>query len=138
MKTYNAGEVQVIVGTRRLKGLAEGSFVKVARAEDSFKERVGADGEVTRSATNNKMGTIEVTLEQSSEDNAYLQQLMNTDENTKNGLVPAKVMDSSGTYVAIGAESWIRKPADLDLGRDAKERTWIVVSASLDIIGGGN
>ncbi len=93
---------------------------------------------MTRSATNNKMGTIEVTLEQSSEDNAYLQQLMNTDENTKNGIIPASVLDMSGSYVALGAESWIRKPADQDLGRDAKERTWIIVCAELELSGGGN
>lgn len=138
MKTYNAGEVQVIVGTRRLRGLAESSFVKISRDEDSFKKRVGADGEVTRSATNNKAGKIEIMLEQSSEDNAYLQQLMNTDENTKNGIIPASVLDLSGTYVAVAAEAWIAKPSDTDLGRDAKERTWVIEAASLEITGGGN
>jgi hypothetical protein len=137
-KTYAAGEVQVIVGTRALRGKAKGSFVKIARAEDTFKKRVGSDGEVTRSATSDRSGTIEITLEQTSEDNAYLQGLMNADENSKNGIVPSKVIDKLGTYVAVATESWIRKPADVDFGDEAKERTWIIECASLDLLGGGN
>lgn len=138
VKTYIAAEVQVVIGSRALRGKSEGTFVKVARDEDSFTKKVGADGEVTRAKTSNRSGTIEVTLDQSSEDNAYLQQLVNTDENTSNGIVPAKIIDSSGTYVAIAAEAWVRKPSDAEMGRDVKERTWIVDCASIDMLGGGN
>lgn len=138
VKTYAAIEVQVVVGTRALRGKSEGSFVKLARDEDSFSKKVGADGEVSRAATANKSGTVEVTLDATSEDNAYLQQLMNTDENTKNGIVPVKVIDNSGTFVGLSTQSWVRKPADQDLGRDVKERTWILDCASLELTGGGN
>lgn len=138
VRTYNASEVQVVIGTRALRGKSEGTFVKVARDEDSFTKKVGADGEVSRAATSNKSGTIEVTLDQTSEDNAYLQNLSNVDENTKNGIVPAKIIDKSGTYAAGAAEAWVRKPADAEKGRDVKERTWIIDCAVLDIAGGGN
>lgn len=138
VRTYVASEVQVVIGTRALRGKSEGTFVKVARDEDSFTKKIGADGEISRAATSNKAGTIEVTLDQTSEDNAYLQGLMNTDENTKNGIVPAKVIDKSGTYVALCAEAWVRKPADAEKGRDVKERTWIIDCGELDMSGGGN
>ena len=138
LTTYNAAEVSVIVGTKGLKGLAEGSFVKVARDEDSFTKKVGSDGEVTRSKTNNRTGSIEITLDQSSPDNSYLQSLVNTDENTGAGIVPSKVMDQSGDYVAVAAESWVRKPADNEFGRDSGERTWIIDVAAYDALGGGN
>lgn len=138
VKNYAASDVQVIVGTRALRGKSEGTFVKVSRDEDSFTKKVGADGEVSRARTSNRSGKIEVTLDATSEDNAYLQALMNTDENTGNGIVPAKVMDQSGSYVAIAAEAWVMKPSDMEFGRDVKERTWTVECASLDMSGGGN
>lgn len=138
LKTYAASEVQVVIGTRALRGKSEGTFVKVARDEDSFTKKVGADGEVSRAATSNRAGTIEVTLDATSEDNSYLQGLLNTDENTKNGIFPAKVIDKSGSYVAVAAECWVRKPSDNEFGRDVKERTWTIDCASLDMLGGGN
>ena len=138
MNTYNAGEVSVIVGSRVLTGLAEGSFVNVTRNEDPFTDpQIGVRGEATRSKTNNKSGTIEITLQQHSPDNAYLQQLVNTDENTGQGIVPVKIMDQSGTFVAIGTESYIKKPADMDFSRDAGERTWTIAVPNLDLSGGG-
>jgi hypothetical protein len=138
LKSYNAAEVTVIFGTRALKGLAEGSFVTVSRTEDAFTMQVGADGEVTRSRTNNRSGSIEITLQQASEDNAYLQQQAIIDENTGAGILPVKIMDQSGSYVAAAAEAWIRKSADNEFARDSGERTWTIDCAQLDQIGGGN
>lgn len=137
LKSYAANDVSVIVGTRRLKGLAE-SFVTISRAEDSFTTQVGADGEVTRSRTSNRSGTIEIVLQQSSEDNAYLQNLVNTDERTGGGIVPCKVQDQSGSFVCIAAEAWIQKPADMEFARDAGERTWTIACADMEMLGGGN
>lgn len=135
IKTYNFGEVQCIVGTRRLRGVVS---VTVARDEDSFTKQVGGDGEVSRSKTNNRTGNAEIVLMGTSEDNAYLQQLSNTDENTGTGVVPFKCSDKSGTYQAIAAEAWVRKPADMAFERDSGERTWVVDLGNLDILGGGN
>lgn len=137
-KTYAADQVQVIMGTRRLKGLAEGTFVEIVRDEDTFTKQVGADGEVSRSKTANKSATATITLLQTSEDNAYLQGLHNTDENSGAGIVPFKVIDKSGTTVAIATESWVQKPADISLGRDSGERAWTIALAKVDFSGGGN
>lgn len=137
VRTYAAEKVQVIVGTRALHGKAKGTFVKISRAEDSFKKKVGADGEVSRSSSADRSGSIEVTLDATSPDNAYLQQLANIDEQTKNGIIPAKIMDGSGSYVAISGESWVRKPSDQELGEEVKERTWIIDCAEIDQTGGG-
>lgn len=138
LKSYNAGDVSVIVGTRALAGLAEGTFVNVSRDEDSFTTQVGADGEVTRSRTNNKKGTIELTTQQASEANDYLSELQISDENTGNGIVPVQVIDRSGRTVCSGRQAYIRKPADVGYGRDAGERTWTLDVASLEMFVAGN
>jgi hypothetical protein len=138
VRTYASADVQVIVGTRALRGKAKGSMVKVMFDEDAFKKKVGGDGEVSRSGTADDTGHIEVTLDATSPDNAYLQQLANLDRATKNGIVPSKVQDGRGTYVALAAESWIKKGADQEFGDEIKERTWIIDCGSLDVTGGGN
>lgn len=138
LNSYDASEVSVIVGTRALSGLAEGTFVNVARDEDSFTKQVGADGEVTRSKTNNRSGSIEITLQQGSSDNLYLSGLHTADENTGNGIFPVIVKDNSGESLAFGREAWVRKPADQAFGRDAAERTWVIDVAELDSVPGGN
>jgi len=137
-KTYAADQVNIIVGTRRLKGLAEGTFVEVVRRENTFTDSVGADGEVTRSKTSNRMADVTITLQQTSEDNSYLQNLHNNDENSGAGIVPFKMTDKSGTLIVTGTESWIQKPADVSFGRDSGERSWSIIIAKADIIGGGN
>lgn len=138
LKSYDASEVSIIVGTRPLSGLAEGTFVNAVRDEQNFTKQVGADGEVTRSKTNNKSGTIEITLQQGSESNDYLSTLALADENTGNGTFPVTVIDRSGTTVIFGREAWIQKPADMGLGRDAGERTWVIDVAEMDMFVGGN
>jgi len=138
MKNYNFKDVSLVIGTRRIKGFAEGSEIKVARDEDSFKKTVGADGEVSRSKTNNRSGSIEFELMSTSEDNNYLQNLVNIDENSGAGIVPAKVIDKSGTELEFSAQSWIRKPADRGRGSETGKRTWTIDCATLDFTGGGN
>lgn len=137
-KTYAAADVQVIFGTRRLRGLAEDSFVEIDRDENTFTKSVGSDGEVSRSRTANKSATATITLQQTSEDNAYLQGLHNTDENTGGGIQPFKVIDKSGTTVAIATEAWVEKPAPIGFARDSGTRAWVIALAKVDYSGGGN
>jgi len=138
LKTYDAGDVSVVIGTRALSGLAEGTFVTVARAEQTFTKVVGADGEVTRSKTNNKSGTYEITLLQGSSDNAFLSALHLADENTGAGIFPAGVKDNSGSSLHFGQQCWIQKPADAPYGRDAAERVWTIEIADMETFIGGN
>jgi len=138
LKQYNAGEVSVIVGTQAMQGFTEGTFVNIVRAEDSFTMVVGADGEPTRSKTNNRSATIEITLKQSSDSNDYLSQLMIADETGGNGVVPINIIDNSGRTIVTALEGWVKKPADAGFGRDAEDRTWSIDCGSLDIFIGGN
>ena len=138
VNTYDAGQVAVIVGTRAANGLAEGSFVKVRRDVEAFIKKAGADGEITRSKTNNKGGQIEITLDASSDFNDYLSELAALDEATGNGIVSSSVVDRSGTTAVFARQSWIQKVAEIDMGRDSGERTWILDCGDIDIFIGGN
>jgi hypothetical protein len=138
LKTYDAAEVSVIVGSRPLKGFAEGSFVSVERDEDSWTKHVGADGEVTRAKSNNLSGTITITLMQASEDNAFLAGLAQADEIAKTGVVPVLIRDASGSSLHTAEEAWISKPATAEYGKEAGEREWVIHCAELITAPAGN
>lgn len=138
LKTYNAHEVSVIVGSRIIKGLAEGDAVTIAREADSFSDSVGIDGEATRSGNTDKRGTITLRLQQTSVDNDFLSTLVQVDEKAGSGVVPILIRDTNGTSLWASNEAWIMKPADGSISREAGEREWAIRCAKLEMFSGGN
>lgn len=137
LKTYNFKDVAVIFGTRALSGFAEAG-VTATRAEDSFTDSAGADGEVSRSRTNDRRGNIEITLQQTSDSNDFLSESIVADENSGAGVKPITIKDSNGTTLAFAREAWVLKPADTGLARESGDRVWTIRCAALDIFVGGN
>lgn len=135
---YNAGDVSVIVGTRSLSGFGETSVVSIERDEDAFIKQIGADGEVTRSKTNNRTGSLTITLQQMSESNDFLSNLAQTDELTGQGTFPVLVRDANGNTLAVADTAWIRKLPVSAFARDAGEREWIIDCADLVMFVGGS
>jgi len=138
VKNYDSKKVSVIVGSRALKGFAEDSRVSVARDEPVFNAKVGGDGEVTRSKTNNRLGTITVSLDQSSESNDYLSGLLQADEKSGNGLFPVLVRDAGGSSLAGGPKAWIEAFPEMANAKDAGDREWIIKVGDLEMFVGGN
>lgn len=138
LKTYNAHEVSVIVGIRPITGLSEGDAVSVERESDSWSDSVGISGEVTRSGSADKRGTITLRLQQTSEDNDYLSALVTADELTKSGVVPVLIRDVNGNSLYMAEEAWIKKPANASFAKDAGEREWVIRCARLEMFSGGN
>jgi len=138
MRTYNFNEVICIVHGRRIRGFAETDSISIERDEDSNSTQVGADGEVTRSSSNNKAGKFILNIQQASPDNEYLQSIMNNDEQTGTGIGATVVTDLSGTGLGKGLTSWLVKPAGRKYSRDAGEMSWTIQTDNLELTGGGN
>ena len=96
LKKYDPKDIIITVGPHIVSGYADGTFVSVARQGDSFSSIAGADGEVARARSNDKRGTITLTLMQTSRTNAYLSGLVAVDEETGNGVVPVTVRNAKG------------------------------------------
>ena len=138
LKTYDANEVSVIIGSRVILGLIQGDAVVVARESDAFSDSVGLDGEVTRSANKDKRGTVTITLQQSSDDNDFLSLLSQVDELSGAGTIPLLIRDANGTSLYTASEAWIQKPADGSISQEAGERAWVLRCANLKMFSGGN
>lgn len=125
--TYDPQDVNVIVDGTFLTGFAEGTFVQIARDEDSYTTYVGSKGEVSRSVNANKMGKITVTLTQNSPSNSYLERLSKSKKT-----FPVSVVDQNFGESDGGNDCWVEKPADKELGKEIGTREWVFVVPEME------
>jgi hypothetical protein len=138
VKTYDAGSVSIIFAGIPFEGLADGTFVTVARDNPSFNSLTGSDGEGARAKSNDKSGTITCTLMQTSVTNDLLSEVAALDELTGDGVAPLMVKDNSGRTIASAETAWIEKPADAEFGREISNREWVIKTTELNLFVGGN
>lgn len=138
VKTYNPADVTIIFAGIPVGGFADGTFVTVARDNPSFTSLTGSDGEGARSKSNDKSGTVTITLLQTSESNDALSAVALLDENTGDGVAPLMVVDKSGRTICAAETAWIEKPADAEFAREISNREWVLKTDNLQMGIGGN
>lgn len=140
LKEYSADQVLVSVAGIPLQGFADGEFLTISFTSDHFESVAGADGEVTRSKTNDNRATVTVKLMQTSDSNDLLSALYNTDRKFPNGAGVGAflVQDFNGRSLFAASECWIRKVPDISFDRTATEREWTFEIANLEYFQGGN
>lgn len=77
---YDARNVTVVVGGQYLTGYGEGTFVEWEKDEDNFETSVSAMGDVGVATVNNTLGTVTITLMQTSPSVSYMNALANSGE----------------------------------------------------------
>lgn len=138
VRTYDPKSVQIIVGVNPMGGFADGTFATVAYENDAFTKISGADGDVSRSKSNDSTGTLTLTLAQTSPSNDVLTAVAIADRTANNGIVPIAVKDLSGRSTYVSAFGWIRKQPDSEYAKEITNREWILDLADLDMFNGGN
>lgn len=136
-KNYDPDGVLVVFNKIPVFGFAPGTFVRVERDEDTFSEVAGAGGDVVRIRNRNRMGTVTITLLQSSPSNDLLSANMVADEATGVAYGEVMVKELNGTTVAGGANAWVKKPPGIEFGAEASNREWVIKVADLGIFVGG-
>lgn len=131
-KLYDAKQVQVIVGGVAMDGFVAGSFVEIAYNEEQYKLVVGADGQATRSRTNNLSARITIHLLQTSGSNDVLNGFFIADGESPIGAVlPLMVKDNSGRSLYVSESAWIVKPPDAAFDISPTDRSWIIETDAL-------
>ncbi len=136
--TYDAAQVIISVGGIPLSGYTDGTFIEVARDEATWTKIVGADGIVTRGKTNNRSGTITVTLKQSSPSNDVLSGFLIADELANSSVVPILIKDLSGDSIYFAAQGWVSAFANSTFAKEITDRTWTISTAEMDVLVGQN
>lgn len=133
VKTYSPKAVSVIVAGMQITGFAEDSFVSVERDSDAFTKTVGADGEVSRSASADLSGTITITLQSTSDSNEILSALSLADQVSLSGEFTVLIKDNSpgGTSLHTSPSAWIQKVATKEYGAEVGDVEWLLQCAQL-------
>lgn len=138
LRTYDPSTVHVYVGGIPISGFVSGSAIKVVRSNDTFEKVIGIGGVVSRSKSLDRSGEIDFTLEQTSMSNDVLSGLMLADELSNSAIIPVLIFDLGSLSALVSAFAWIRKPAEVNFGKDLNERNWQFDAADVDIFIGGN
>jgi hypothetical protein len=137
-KDYDPKKLTINIGVAHIaQGFADGTFVTVSRNNQSWTVVNGASGEAARSKSNDRSGTIELTLLQTSITNTVLTQHQSNDELLNSGKFPFSLIDANGTTVLIAAEAWVQQPPSVEYGKELGDRVWTLESGDIDMVVGG-
>lgn len=138
VRTYDPKNVVIAIGGVPMSGFADGTFLEIVRDEQAFTKVVGADGYTSRVKSNNRGGTLTLTLLETSPSNDILSGIAALDELSNAGVVPILVKDMSGNSVYFSATGWIQKLPDSAFGKEVNNRAWVLDLADVDIFVGSN
>ena len=138
LSTFDPASVVITVGGVPISGYADGTFALLTRSVDAWSMVTGADGLTTRVKSNNRSGTLTLTLTQTSPSNDVLSGFAVADELSNSGVVPILIKDLSGTTVLFSATGWVQKFPDVEYSNILTNREWILGLADIDVFVGGN
>ncbi|MGN8233235.1 phage structural protein [Priestia flexa] len=119
VRTYDADRASAIVNGVYITGFAEGSMMKAEPDEDYFSTKVSAKGEVIISESHNKLGTVTITVSQTSPSLPMLMRLANSKKP-----FPVWIMYNDGTFKerAGGTQARIVKKPGKEYAAEAGSR----------------
>lgn len=133
LKTYDAKRINITIGAHTVKGYAEDSFISIEPDGDGTAATAGADGEVARALSNNPLHTITLTLQQTSDSNDYLSDLLARDRASGGaGVVPFQMVDLRGTTVVAAAQCWVVNRPTVENGSGVNNREWTLAAVIND------
>ena len=138
IRTFDPKSVIVTIGGVPMSGYADGTFLTVDRDEDAFSKVTGADGVTSRVKSNNRSGTMTLSLTQTSSSNDVLSGFVALDEIANAGVVPILVKDVSGNSLFFSATGWVKKFPSSEFGKEISNRDWVLDLADVDVFVGGN
>lgn len=138
LKTYDPKLVVLTVGGVPISGYADGTAITVERSNDMYTKTSGNDGIVSRAKSNDKSGTVTVTLAQTSSSNDVLSGFHKQDELSNTGVKVINCKDVSGRSTFFSGLAWIRKYPNSEFAKEISNREWVIDCDNLDIFVGGH
>jgi|SRR5690625_29804 len=144
LSTYFPEAVSIIIGNDQfshvVSGVAEGTFITVARETPATQLVIGGDMSAMRVRRKNRASTVTVTLMQGSDSNDVFSQILKNDEDAMNNdwLFHLTIKDGSGRSVFFSPQAYIANMPDISYGTEGDNRDWVIQCIDLDAhVGGG-
>lgn len=126
-RTYNLAQCLITINGVPIEGFGETDAISFAPNSNVFENTVGADGENTRSATNDRSQEATLTLMQTSPSLGLLYDLLNLAQNGLPGDIFALyINDLNNREEVVVEQAWIEREADQAFGKAAGERAWTI------------
>lgn len=139
VKTYDFKQVACIIGTGQITGFAEGDdSISVERDSNIYNTTIGADGEGTRSKSNNEAATVKLRLLKTSDSNAILNEYYQADQASNSGIFPFLLKDNNGSELHAAEKMWIEKEPTAPFGPNSPVREWTLKTVQMKSNFGGN
>ncbi len=125
VQTYDPKKVIVTFGGTIITGFADGTFIQISAASDLFSKKVGSDGEVARSRSNDDTYEVTLTLMQTSLSNKVLNAFKEADKLSSTGVLPLTITDVSGAGLFFWPQAWIKKSPGGEYAKEVGDRQWV-------------
>lgn len=142
--SYSPEEVTIVISNAQFShiigGYTDGTFVSVSRTIPHATPYVGADASHARVIRKVKSADITITLNQASESNDVLSQLLQKDEQFADNtwLFNIIIKDNSGRTMYSASKSYIGTVPDSDFGVEITDRPWVIHAINMETHLGGN
>lgn len=143
MRAWNVRDLAISLNAVPLEnaGYGEDEVLQLEWEEDQFTAYVGADGEVSRAATNNGLATVTLTYAQTAPANDRLTALLKADIAATNGAGAGNftARDTNGRMLIQSERAWVMAYPSVTLGKTIQTVEWKIqlADASLATFIGG-
>jgi hypothetical protein len=137
MKFYSFANVAIVINGRVLTGWDEGDdVIEISRLENIANYKVGAAGEMMVSLSTNKSGRFKFKLQQTSEDNAFLNALAILQEAGPPNFAPLVCLfqDTHRRDLAAGALGFFESRPAIIRGANAGAAEWNIIVDDLSML----
>lgn len=134
--TIDPKSVTVVVDGKIIEGFGPDQIV-IERESNQIEDEIGADGDVARRVTNDRRGTITLSLLQTSRSNLILSSLAVADELTGDIIFAVAIRDQRGRDVHLAPNAWIRKMPRTTYRAGVEMRVWEIRTSNLNMLVGG-
>ena len=139
LRTFDFKQVSLTFGSSLIQGFAEGDdVISLSPQADSFNSLAGADGEVTRSKTNDNRFLLTIRLLQTSPSNDDLMSVSLADKLSNGGVQPLLLKDNNGNTLVGEGQAYIQRIPDAGFGTNVSDREWVIMLPNPDLFIGGN
>jgi hypothetical protein len=124
--TYDPKKVIITLGGVPIGGYADGTFIQIDPNSETWTRKVGADGEVVRSLSNDGTHTIQITLLQTSLSNPYLRMVASVDRLTGLGMLPLSFTDLNTMEVHFWPQAWVSTEPSTGRAKETTDVQWTI------------
>jgi len=133
-KDYDPSEVKLILGGYSPFGFAPDTKIVVSKAEDLILPVQGTDGDTSIARNRNTLGTMTISLQNTSPSNGILASMDLVARTTGSSVFPVIMEDPTGMAL-ISTFGWIQTQPDYSVAQTVGQMDWVIGIADATLSG---